>query len=107
MHCYVIKLAHDANISLKPAQWSMSFYGNWKKMGQMQSIISELRKDENLNKWKEKFECRVNQLEENSNDSPNDMDLINSARKLIESIESRPTLLDQPSNGNSIKVLLK
>lgn len=92
MHCYVIKLAHSANIALNPAQWSMSFYGDSDiKKQQMHSIISELRKDENLDKWKEKFECRVNQFEEDSNDSSYDIELIKSARDLIESIESRST----------------
>lgn len=107
MHCYVIKLAHSENITLLPAEWSRSFYGDLNKKEQMQSIIAELRKDENLDIWRGKFECRLNQVKGNLNGSPDINLMLNSGQDLIQLIEFRPTLLDQRSNGNSIKVLLK
>ena len=108
VHCYVIKLAHSANITLLPAEWSISFYGDPEmKKEQMQSIIAELRKGENLDIWRGKFECRLNNVKENLNDSPDINLMLKSGQDLIKLIESRPTLLDQLSNGNSMKLLLK
>lgn len=108
MHCYVIKLAHSANITLIPAEWSISFYGDPDtKKELMQSIISELRKDQNLDIWRGKFKCRLNQVKENLYGSTDINLMLKSGQDLIELIESRPTLLDQRSNGNSMKVLLK
>lgn len=107
VHCYVIKLAHSENITLIPAEWSTSFYGNLDKKEQMQSIIAELRKDENLDIWRGKFECRLNHVKENLNGSPDINLILNSGQDLIKLIESRPTLIDQLSNGNSMKLLLK